>query len=88
MIWVLTLRRVILADGGNRLVVYRDQGVADDPRVVAVVRVGPQCAGKHRHQMVKHAVDGRLAGVEQGSLRAGGQVGAQVDQHQQRPYRQ
>jgi hypothetical protein len=62
---------VVLADGGDRLVVYRDQGAVDDPRVVAVVGVWPQCVGQHRHQMVKHAVDGGLAGVEEGGQSAG-----------------
>jgi hypothetical protein len=33
MIWAVTLA-VVLADGGDRLVVYRDQGAVEDPRVV------------------------------------------------------
>jgi hypothetical protein len=72
---------VVLADGGDRLVVHRDQGAVDDPRVVAVVRGGSQCAGQYRYQVVGGRVQCGLAGVKRRGERAGGQVGRQMDQH-------
>jgi hypothetical protein len=44
--------------------VYRDEGAVDDPRVVAGVGEGSQRAGPHRHQVMKDAVGGGLAGVK------------------------
>lgn len=77
---------VVLADGGVRLVVHRDQGAVDDPRVSrVVVWAGAQHACQHRHQVVDDPVHRRLAGVKQRGQCPGGQIGAQLDQ--QHPHR-
>jgi len=55
---------VVVADGGDRLAVHRDQGGVDDPRVVAGVGGGSQCVGQHRHQVMDDPVHRRLAGGE------------------------
>jgi hypothetical protein len=39
---------VVLADGGDRPIVHRDEGAVDDPRVVAVVWCGLQNIGQYR----------------------------------------
>jgi hypothetical protein len=64
MIWVLTLRRYFLADGGDRLIVHRVWGAIDDPRVIAVVGAGLQRVGQRGHQVVDGSVDRALAGCE------------------------
>ncbi len=74
---------VVLADGGDRFVVDGDPGAIDDPRMGTGVGGGTQCFGQHRHQVVDGAVDRRLAGMKQRSHCAGGQVGTQMNQHQQ-----
>ena len=47
-----------------------------------------KCCGQYRHQVVNDPIGRGLAGGEQDGQRAGGQVGAQMDQHQQHPHRQ
>jgi hypothetical protein len=79
---------VVLADGGDRLVVHRGQGAVDDPRVVGGVGGGSQCAGQHRHQVMDDPVNRGLAGVKQRGQPAGGQIRPQVNEHQQHPHRQ
>lgn len=76
---------VVLADGGDCLVVHRDQGAVDDPRLVGNVGIGSQLAGQEWHQVVDGPVHRGLAGAEQRGRRPGGQVCAQMDQHQQHP---
>jgi hypothetical protein len=76
---------VVLTDGGDRLIVHRDQGAVDDPRVVAIVWCGLQNIGQYRHQVMDDPIDGGLTRVEQGGQCPGGQVGAHMDQHQQHP---
>src|SRR6202453_3711497 len=74
---------VVLTDRGDRLVVHRDEGVVDDPRVCAAVGSGAQHGSQPRYQVVDDPVQGGLAGGEQGGQCACGQVGAQINQHQQ-----
>jgi hypothetical protein len=74
---------VVLADGGDRLVVHRDQVPIDSPCVVAGVGGWAQRLSQHWHEVMDDAVHGGLAGVEQCGQRPGGQVGAQVDQDEQ-----
>jgi hypothetical protein len=69
---------VVGADGGDRLVVRRNQGGVDDPRVVAGVGGGSQCASQHRHHLMDDPVDRGSAGVKQRGQPAGGQIRPQV----------
>lgn len=79
---------VVFSGGGDRLVVDGNQGSVDDPRPVVTTGNWPQSAGQQRHQMADGSVHCGLAGGEQDGQRAGGQVGAQVDQYQQHPHSQ
>lgn len=79
---------VVLADGGDRLVVYRDERVVDDPCPAFVAVVGCEHHGQQRDQVVDDAVHRRLADVKQCGERSGGQVGAELAQHQQHPHEQ
>jgi len=69
----------VLAGGGDRLVVRRDQGAVDDARVVAVV--GCEHLGQRRDQVADDALRRRLAGAERCWRRPGGQVGCTGSHH-------
>jgi alkylated DNA repair dioxygenase AlkB len=72
---------IVPVDGGDRLIVHRDQSAVDDPRMVAVVGIGSQGVGQHGH----HEVERRLAGTDGGGQGPGCQVCSQVDENEQYP---
>ena len=78
---------VVLADGGDGLIVHGDQGSVDDPRPAIIGAGRSHCVREHWDQVVDDPVDGGLTRGEQCGQRTGGQVGTQVDQNEQYPYR-
>jgi hypothetical protein len=87
MIWALTLRRQFLL---MAVIDWSCTGIWV-PSMIHGWLLGSavgRSARQYRHQVMDGAVHRGLAGVKQCGQRAGGQVGAQMDQHQQHPYGQ
>ena len=49
------------------------------------ISIGSEVFGQQRDEVMDDTVDGRLAGVEERTERAGSQVGVQMDQYEQYP---